>query len=264
MSTMVVFDIEAVPDLVTARRLLGRDESTPDAEIRRMLGERYARDGADPATTFLKVPVYRIVCIATLNAKREEGSGRWVVSQIGSRIVGEKTEAEVLLGFLKALPVDNRGSGPTLVTFGGNGFDLPLLRYRAFALGLPVPALHGGAKRDYWHRFGHDHADLCDQLSCYGASPKPSLAEMAALADIPVKIGGMDGSRVEEYVAAGRMAEVADYCLCDVLATYGVFLRFAMVRGDLTPAQLTASMDSLRTTVQKHVERRPMLAAFTR
>lgn len=262
MSTMVVFDIEAVPDLVAARRLLGRDDSTPDGEIRRLLGERYARDGADPATTFLKVPVYKIVCIATLNAKREDGSGRWTVTQIGSRIVGEKSEAEVLLGFLKALPVDNRGTGPLLVTFGGNGFDLPLLRYRAFALGLPIPSLHAGGRRDYWHRFGHDHADLCDQLSCYGASPKPSLAEMAALADIPVKIGGIDGSRVEEYVAAGRMTEVADYCLCDVLATYGVFLRFGMVRGDLAPAHFTASMESLRATVQKHVERRPILSAF--
>jgi predicted PolB exonuclease-like 3'-5' exonuclease len=49
---------------------------------------------------------------------------------------------------------------------------------------------------------------------------------MAALANIPVKIGGVDGSQVEAYVAAGRLTEVADYCLTDVLATYCVFLRF--------------------------------------
>jgi predicted PolB exonuclease-like 3'-5' exonuclease len=158
--------------------------------------------------------------------------------------------------------VDGRGIGPVLVTFGGNGFDLPLLRYRAFALGVPVPALHGGGRRDYWHRFGQDHVDLCDVLSGYGASVKPSLAEMAALADIPVKIDGVDGSQVEAYVEAGRLSEVADYCLTDVLATYGVFLRHGMVRGDLSPAHLDASMDSLRATVQKHVERRPVLSAF--
>jgi predicted PolB exonuclease-like 3'-5' exonuclease len=86
---------------------------------------------------------------------------------------------------------------------------------------------------------------------------------MAALANIPVKIGGVDGSQVEAYAAAGRLAEVADYCLTDVLATYCVFLRYEMVRGELTPAHLDASMSSLRTTVQKHVERRPMLSAFT-
>jgi predicted PolB exonuclease-like 3'-5' exonuclease len=184
------------------------------------------------------------------------------VSQIGIRSVGEKTEAEVLLGFVKALPVEGRGSGPILVTFGGNGFDLPLLRYRAFALGVPVPTLHGGGHRNYWHRFGQDHIDLCDVLCGYGASAKPSLAEMAALANIPVKIGGLDGSQVEAYVAAGKLTEVADYCLTDVLATYCVFLRYEMVRGDLAPAHFETSMNSLRSTVQKHVERRPMLAAF--
>jgi hypothetical protein len=96
----------------------------------------------------------------------------------------------------------------------------------------------------------------------YGASAKPSLAEMAALANIEVKIGGVDGSQVEAYVAAGRLTEVADYCLTDMLATYCVFLRYEMVRGDLTPAHLDASMGSLRTTVRKHVERRPLLSAF--
>src|SRR5450631_3136240 len=262
MTVLVVFDIEAVPDLEVARRFLAQPDGTPDAEIRRMLGERYARDGENPTTAFLKVPIYRIVSIATLHAKREDGGGPWMVTQIGSRSVGEKTEAEILLGFVKGLPVDGRGTGPVLVTFGGNGFDLPLLRYRAFALGVPVPGLHGGGHRDYWHRFGHDHVDLCDVLSSYGGSAKPSLAELAALANIPVKIGGVDGGQVEAYVAAGRLSEVADYCLTDVLATYCVFLRYGMVRGDLTPAHLDTSMDSLRATVQKHVDRRPLLSAF--
>jgi predicted PolB exonuclease-like 3'-5' exonuclease len=99
-------------------------------------------------------------------------------------------------------------------------------------------------------------------LSGYGASPKPSLAEMAALAGIPVKIGGIDGSQVEPYVAEGRLTEVADYCLTDALATYWVFLRYELVRGDLTPVNFGASLNSLRSAVQKHVERRPILSAF--
>jgi 3'-5' exonuclease len=262
MTALVVFDIEAVPDIETARRLLARPDETPAADIRRMLGERYARDGADPATAFLKVPIYRIVAIAALYAKREDGGGPWTVTQIGSRSIGHKTEAELLLGFVKSLPVDGRGTGPVLVTFGGNGFDLPLLRYRAFALGVPVPGLHGGGHRNYWHRFGSDHIDLCDVLSGYGGSTKPSLAEIAALAKIPVKIGRVDGNQVEAYVEAGRLAEVADYCLTDVLATYSVFLRYEMVRGELRPAHFDASMESLRTIIQRHLEQWPILSAF--
>src|SRR5258708_7076165 len=93
-------------------------------------------------------------------------------------------------------------------------------------------------------------------------SPPPTPRGRMAAASIPVKMGGVDGSQVEAYVAAGRLAEVADYCLSDVLATYCVFLRYEMVRGDLTPAHLETSMASLRATVQKHVERRPLLSAF--
>ncbi len=157
MTALVAFDIEAVPDFEAARRLLAQPIDTPDADIRRMLGERYSRNGEDPTTAFLKVPIYRIVCIAAPYAQRDDGGGPWTVTQIGGRSVGEKTEAELLLGFVKSLPVDSRGTGPILVTFGGNGFDLPLLRYRAFALGVPVPGLHGGGHRNYWHRFGSDH-----------------------------------------------------------------------------------------------------------
>jgi predicted PolB exonuclease-like 3'-5' exonuclease len=90
MAILVVFDIEAVPDFEAARRLLAKPDSTPDAEIRRMLGERYSPDNEDPTTTFLKVPIYRIVSIATLNAKRDDGGGPWTVSQIGSRSVSRR------------------------------------------------------------------------------------------------------------------------------------------------------------------------------
>ena len=85
---------------------------------------------------------------------------------------------------------------------------------------------------------------------------------MAALANIPVKIGGVDGSQVEAFVAAGRLTEVTDYCLTDVLATYCVFLRYEMVRGELRQAHFEASMHSLKATVQKHVQQRPSLSAF--
>ena len=121
MTALVVFDIEAVPDFEMARRLLEQPADTPDADIRRMLGQRYSRDGADPATAFLKAPIYRIASIAALYAKREDGGGPWAVTQIGSRSVDEKAEAELLASFVKSLPVDGRGTGPILVTFGGNG-----------------------------------------------------------------------------------------------------------------------------------------------
>jgi predicted PolB exonuclease-like 3'-5' exonuclease len=71
MATIVVFDMEAVPDLDMGRLLLGQTEDAPDADVRRILGERYARDGHDPTIAFLKAPIYRIGSIAALYAKRD-------------------------------------------------------------------------------------------------------------------------------------------------------------------------------------------------
>ena len=56
-----------------------------------------------------------------------------------------------------------------------------------------------------WHRFGLDHIDLCDALSGYGGSTKPSRAEMPALANIPGRVGGVDGGQLEAVVAASRL-----------------------------------------------------------
>jgi hypothetical protein len=60
-----------------------------------MLGERYSRAGEDPATAFLKAPIYRIISIAALYAKRDDGGGPWTVTQIGSRSVGEKNRGGI-------------------------------------------------------------------------------------------------------------------------------------------------------------------------
>ena len=258
MTTAVVFDIEAIPDLDAARRLLGIGDQIADEDVRLRLGERYATAGDDPATAFLKVPVYKIVSLAALYARREE-DGSWITSQMGSRHTGQKPEAEIVASFSKNLPLDDRGVGPLLVSFNGGSFDLPLLRFRAFTYGIPMPGLHGGNRRDYWYRFGKDHIDLCDLFASFGALTKPSLAELAALAGIPAKPGGMDGSQVEEYVAAGRMDDVADYCLTDVVVTYCVFLRYALVRGELSPEDFDASMASLREHLERQVSQRPLL-----
>jgi len=50
MTALVVFDIEAVPDFDAARRLLGRSDDASDAEIRRMLGERYCASAWNRST----------------------------------------------------------------------------------------------------------------------------------------------------------------------------------------------------------------------
>ena len=262
MTDYVVFDLETVPDLDMARRLLSLGTETPDAEVRQAIGEKYARADQDPRETFLKPPFHRIVCIGAVFARREH-DGPFIVRSLGARHIGEKSEARLIADFVASLPQES-GKGPMLVSFNGGGFDLPVLRYRALAQSVAVPGMFRGSGRDYWHRFGWDHIDLCDMLSGFGASTRPSLSEMAALLDIPAKLDGIDGSKMESVVNAGRLDDVATYCLGDVIVTFRLLLRFALVRGEIDEAQMAESEKSLDEAIDRQLKHRPLLSAMRR
>lgn len=232
MDRVVVFDIETVPDLAAGRALLGEEgEGLADAALRARLGARYAREGEDPATAFLKPPLHAIACLALLIAERDGVEQPWRVRRMASRHVGETPEAEILALFERTVA---QRPAPVLAGFNSSGFDLPVLRYRAIATGVPMPSLHGGNGRDYGYRYGRDHLDLADRLSGFRASPMPSLAEACALIGLTAK-AGMDGSEVEPAMAAGRGAEVAAYCETDVAATWLLLLRYWQATGALPP-----------------------------
>ncbi len=254
----VVFDLETVPDLVAGRELLKADAATSDEQVRRMLGERYARPGEDPANAFIKVPLQRIVCIGAIYAERID-RGPWIVTRSGVGHIGMRPERELVERFVDSL---NETPSPQLVGFNSSSFDLPVLRYRAFALSVPAQTIHGSNGKDYWHRYGRDHIDICDILSGFGASARPSLAELAALSGIPAKIGGIDGSRVEPMVTAGRLAELAAYCDSDIFVTYLLFLRFSLMTGGIDLDHYASSLEHLRQHIADRIQKRPHLQAY--
>ena len=59
---------------------------------------------------------------------------------------------------------------------------------------------------------------------------------MNLAANLIGKPGKMDvqGNMVQDLYDAGRLAEINDYCRCDVLDTYFVFLRTRVLIGQLT------------------------------
>ena len=95
MQRVVVFDIETVPDLTAGRALLGDEaEGLDDVALRARLGARYARDGQDPATAFVKPPLHALACLALLVAEREDMEGPWRTRRMAARHVGETSEPE--------------------------------------------------------------------------------------------------------------------------------------------------------------------------
>lgn len=249
MDRIVVFDIETIPDLAAGRALLGEDaEALTDAALRISLGARYAREGQDPATAFLKPVLHAVACLALLVAERDGAEEPWRVRHMASRHVGETPEPEILALFERTLA---QRPAPMLAGFNTSGFDLPVLRYRAIATGVAMPALNGANGRDYGYRFGRDHIDLADRLSGFRASPMPSLAEACALIGLTAK-SGMNGAEVEPAMAAGRGTEVAEYCETDVAATWLLLLRYWQATGALPPDAARHSFSGFAAYLEEH------------
>jgi predicted PolB exonuclease-like 3'-5' exonuclease len=202
---------------------------------------------------FAKLPLHAIVCIGALVAKRDADG--WNVVALGAPHVGQRSEREIIEAFVGRI-AELR---PQLISFNGHGFDLPVLRYRAMLHGLSAPGL---SSRSYYNRYTDDCLDLCDALASFDARSKMSLDALCRVLGIAGKPAGIDGSKVSEYVAAGRLQEVADYCETDIVNTYLLYLRYELFRGNLDATQYARSTEALSAHIRDRHGDRPHLATF--
>lgn len=153
--TIIVWDLETIPDIkgfAAANDMAGKS----DDDVRAALGDR-----------FPKLIYHSIVCIGALVAQRPRDG--WAVVALGAPHVGERAEKALITAF-----VDRIGElKPQLVSFNGNSFDLPVLRYRAMV--NQVSAL-GLAARNYFSRYTEDALDLLDVLASVSIDRKGDLA----------------------------------------------------------------------------------------
>lgn len=102
---------------------------------------------------------------------------------------------------------------PSIITFGGFNFDLPLLMRRARYLGVDFPTLN-------LDRYRSDHVDLCEVLSDRNPQRRRSLqfyAKRLGWTDISKPLSGAEEARVPE---TGKWDELAASLRHDVTATY--------------------------------------------
>jgi predicted PolB exonuclease-like 3'-5' exonuclease len=232
--SVIVWDLETVPDLAgfaAANDLVGKS----DIEVREAIGDK-----------FPKHIYHSIVCIGALVAHREPD--HWAVDAVGAPHVGERTEKQLITAFCDKIAE----LSPQLVTFNGNSFDLPVLRYRAMIQGVSAPGLF---VRPYFNRCTEDAIDLCDALSSFSPQGKATLHEISRIMGLPGKPKGFDGGEVERHFHEGRIKEIADYCQSDVVNTYRLWLRYELFRGRLSDATYSASELLLGEFVKAHERR---------
>jgi predicted PolB exonuclease-like 3'-5' exonuclease len=235
---VIILDIETIPDLqgfAAANGLIGKT----DNEIREALGDK-----------FPKHIYHSIVCIGALVAHRE--IDHWAIDAFGALHVGDRSEKELIQAFVDKIAELN----PQLVTFNGNSFDLPVLRYRAMRHGIAAPGL---SARPYFKRYTDDALDLCDVLSSFAPQAKTTLHELCKVMGLSGKPDSIDGGEVGRYFLEGKIKEIADYCETDILNTYRIWLRYELFRGNLTPVQFQFSEQKLGEFIKVRGNTKPHL-----
>lgn len=242
MNNIFVFDIETIPDLEAGRAIYDLGDLSDEDTAKAMFHLRQQETGS---TDFMRHHMHRIVAISAVF--RHADSVR--VWSLGDEDAGEK---EILERFFDGI---DRYT-PTLVSWNGSGFDLPVIHYRALKHGISAPKYWdmGDDDRDFrWNnyigRYHMRHIDLMDVLSAYQPRAFAPLDQIATLLGFPGKMG-MDGSKVFDTWLNGGINVIRDYCETDVLNTWLVFLRFELMRGNLDTAGYERECGLLRAVLQ--------------
>lgn len=246
----LLFDTEAVADGDLISRVKYPDDGlSPDEAIARFRAELIESRGTDviPFTFMLPISVavakvdsgFRLLDLAVLDAPHFRPH-------------------EITRRFWRGWMHYNR---PTFVTFNGRGYDLPVLEYNAFRCGLSVPAWFNVDDRSYEqarNRYNsHSHIDLMDLFSNFGAVRLTGgLNLLANLLGKPGKTG-VDGSQVQGLYDDGKLQAINDYCRCDVLDTYYVFLRSRVLLGRLTLEQEQQLVADSKSWLEEQAEEIP-------
>jgi len=245
----LIFDIETIPDLKTAKSLFDIDAKTPEVALQAVEALRQH----DAGTTFQKHFLHEIVAISVIF---EEGE------RLECRSLGEVGDSEAVL--LKQFFGVIDKYEPTLVSWNGSGFDLPVIHYRALKHGIVGKTYwdNGYFDKDfkwsnYLSRYHERHLDLMDVLASYSNRAFASLNDIAKLLGLPGKMD-VEGSQVSDLYLQGKVQEIRDYCETDVLNTYLIFLRFELIRGRINHESYRIKTEIvqkfLRESEQKHFQ----------
>lgn len=235
--SILVFDIETIPDVDAGRKLYDL-QSLSDADAAEALfALRRAKVGHD----FLPHHLQKVVAISLVLSQGNQIK----VWSLGDE---QSDEKDLISRFFKGVEKYT----PTLVSWNGCGFDLPVLHYRALLHGVQAGAYWEVGENqsnfrwnNYLSRFHYRHTDLMDVIAGYQNKAFAPLDEIATMLGFPGKMG-MSGAKVWEQYQASQLKSIRDYCETDVLNTFCVYLRFELMRGLISENEYHQQIDNLK------------------
>jgi predicted PolB exonuclease-like 3'-5' exonuclease len=245
--TILVFDIETIPDVDSGRKLYNLDDLNDLDTALAMSAIRREKTGNDFLPHYLQK-----ICAISLVLNHGSQLKVW---SLGDEKSDEK---ELITRFYSGIDKHT----PTLVSWNGSGFDLPVLHYRSMLHCISAPTYwevgdnqQNFKWNNYLSRFHYRHMDLMDILAGYQNKAFAPLDDISSMLGFPGKMG-MSGSKVWDQYQAGQLKEIRDYCETDVLNTYCVFLRFELVRGNLNQEEYLHQIEQLKCYLESESDKK--------
>jgi predicted PolB exonuclease-like 3'-5' exonuclease len=244
----LILDTETVPDGRLVASVKYPDENlSPEAAIEKAQAEarERSRDGSDFLPVSFQYPVS--ICVARVGPD-------FRLQALACLDAPHFRTREMVEAFWKGIARYHRAK---LVTFNGRGFDMPLLELSAFR--------YGCCGLDYFQRSRNrfnGHVDLLDWLSNYGAYRLTGgLNLLSKILGKPGKMG-ITGDQVYAMHCAGQAQQINDYCLCDVIDTYFVFLRTRVLTGDISLEEEQELVHSAKSWLGARAAELPALRGY--
>jgi hypothetical protein len=266
-----VFDVESVadPDLVSKVHFAGR--VPPEESVRNYRDELLALYNSDFIPYTFQIPITIAVAkvaedfsLMNLVVIEPEPRSHEIEPESCSRKI-DQLSASICKKFWHCWKEEWKKNTPTLVSFNGRGFDIPLLELAAFRYGIEIPkwfALNTKYDQPRSRYNTKAHFDLHDFLTNHGATRfNGGLNLAASLLGKPGKID-TQGFMVQDMYDAGKLSEINDYCRCDVLDTYFVFLRTMVLAGNLSLAKEQELVKNTKSWIEQQSETIPIYRQY--
>lgn len=248
---VLVFNIETIPDIEGGQKIYDLQGLDDKSTAKAMFHIRQQKTACD----FLPLHLQRIIAISVVYRGMSDDMGH----EVSVRSLGDEnsSEADLLTAFFKEI----EGRMPILVSWNGTGFDFPVIHYRTLKNAISAPSYWetGNNNSEFLHdnylsRHHERHTDLKDVLASYNEEATAPLDDIAKLLGFPGKMGvngsfSANGSIWDEY-QVGNFKGIRDYCETGVLNTYLVYLRYQLMRGELTQEQLEQEFTLLRESLE--------------
>ncbi len=239
---VLVFAIQTVPDIDGARRLYDLHGLSDDDVARAVLHKcrQLSKNESFP------LHLQKIAAISAVWSSDD----RFKLWSLGDE---QSEEQDLLQRFYDGI---DRYT-PRLVTWGGNGFEMPVIHYRTMKYPINAGRYWESGENDsqfsqnnYLSRYHQRHIDLMDVLSAYRRDTVAGLNELAVLCGFPGNLN-LSASRIEEPLPEHDFSALCNRSENKVLNTYLLYLNWERNRAHLTPTEYDVRCALIRAELIK-------------